>query len=148
MGAIDYLASIGELYTGEHSLDADHDQGRAGQLKRAMHLVQQEELALSQALIQLLEAIPHIHIWGITERDRMLERVPTVSFTMDTHTPREIAEHLSQAGINVWDGNYYALAVTDRLGLEGQGGMLRVGLVHYNTLDEIHRLDEALQALA
>jgi selenocysteine lyase/cysteine desulfurase len=66
---------------------------------------------------------------------------------MDDHSPREIAEHLAKAGINVWDGNYYALAVTERLGLEDTGGMLRVGLVHYNSSDEIQRLHDALQAL-
>jgi selenocysteine lyase/cysteine desulfurase len=58
--------------------------------------------------------------------------------------PRRVAEELDQAGIYVWDGNYYALAVTERLGLEDKGGMVRVGPVHYNTLDEILKLREAL----
>jgi selenocysteine lyase/cysteine desulfurase len=55
---------------------------------------------------------------------------------------------LGKAGIFVWDGNYYALAVTERLGLENKGGMVRIGAVHYNTTDEIVRLGDALRRLA
>jgi cysteine desulfurase family protein (TIGR01976 family) len=120
LGAIEYLASIGDRYGIDSELNRGRFEGRALQLQRAMHVIQQDEIALT---------------------------VPTVSFTMDDHSPREIAEHLAKAGINVWDGNYYALAVTERLGLEDTGGMLRVGLVHYNSSDEIQRLHDALQAL-
>jgi len=70
-----------------------------------------------------------------------------VSFTLEGHHPRQIAEYLGQRGINVWDGNYYALAVMERLGLEEKGGMVRVGPVHYNTVEEIDRLLEELEAL-
>jgi cysteine desulfurase family protein (TIGR01976 family) len=147
LGAIEYLASIGERY-GTHHNPGDSFKGRRLQLKQAMHAIQQDEIALSAALIDMLQQIPGLHIWGITGKDELHRRVPTVSFTMDDHPPRRIAKHLARAGINVWDGNYYALAVTERLGLEGAGGMLRVGLVHYNTLEEIERLSEALQSLA
>ena len=58
-----------------------------------------------------------------------------------------MAEELGEAGIYVWDGNYYALVVTERLGLEASGGMVRVGLAHYNTLEEIHRLGEAMRRM-
>ena len=58
--------------------------------------------------------------------------------------PRAVAEKLAQAGIYVWDGNYYAINVTERLGLEDKGGMVRVGAVHYNTLQEVERLENAL----
>ena len=61
--------------------------------------------------------------------------------------PRQVAEALDDADIYVWDGNYYALAVTERLGLEDSGGMVRVGPVHYNTLEEIQRFGEALGKL-
>jgi selenocysteine lyase/cysteine desulfurase len=67
---------------------------------------------------------------------------------MQGHKPRAIATYLGEQGIYTWDGNYYALAVTERLGLEGQGGMLRVGLAHYNTEAEIERLGEALMRLS
>ncbi len=147
LGAIEYLAMIGEQYGAESGFGLNSFQGRKLQLKQAMHTIQQDELSLSSALIDALLSIPGLHIWGITAGDAMLERVPTVSFTMDDQSPRGIAKHLARAGINVWDGNYYALAVTQRLGVEDTGGMLRVGLVHYNTQDEIEHLREALLAL-
>ena len=62
--------------------------------------------------------------------------------------PRNVAEQLAQENIYVWDGNYYALNVTERLGLEGSGGMVRVGAAHYNTLDEVDRLKNALLKIA
>jgi selenocysteine lyase/cysteine desulfurase len=62
----------------------------------------------------------------------------------DAH-PRAVAEYLGHNGIFVWDGNYYALSVTERLGVEESGGMVRIGLVHYNTVQEVDRLLEALR---
>jgi selenocysteine lyase/cysteine desulfurase len=62
--------------------------------------------------------------------------------------PRKVAEFLAQENIYVWDGNYYALNVTERLGLEDSGGMVRVGAAHYNTLDEVDRLKNALLKIA
>jgi len=73
--------------------------------------------------------------------------VPTVSFTLEGWHPHEVARALDQEQIYVWDGNYYALAVTERLGLEGKGGMVRVGPVHYNTVEEIERLVKILRRL-
>jgi selenocysteine lyase/cysteine desulfurase len=73
--------------------------------------------------------------------------VPTYAFTLDGWNPRAVAEALAGKGIYVWDGNYYALGVTERLGLEDRGGMVRIGPVHYNTLDEISRLNQALWEL-
>ena len=70
--------------------------------------------------------------------------MPTVSFTLKGWHPRQLAEALAQEGIYVWDGNYYALEITERLGLEDSGGMVRVGPVHYNTVAEVERLGEAL----
>ncbi len=77
----------------------------------------------------------------------MDQRVPTFSFTLEGRHPRAIAIALAAEGFYVWDGNYYALAVTERLGVEASGGMVRVGAVHYNTLEEIARLGEALKKL-
>ena len=80
----------------------------------------------------------------VLDRSRLEERVPTVSFTWEGRHPRDIAAALGEQGIVVWDGNYYALAVTECLGLEGKGGMVRIGAVHYNTVEEIQRLGVAL----
>ena len=78
----------------------------------------------------------------------MDQRVPTVSFTLAGWHPRRLAERLAAEKIYVWDGNYYALAVMERLGLQSQGGALRVGLAHYNTVEEVMRLVEVLKDLA
>ena len=114
----------------------------------AMTAIKEYELGLSRALIEGLSSITGLHIWGITDLKQLDRRVPTVSFTLEGRTPREVAEALDQAGIYVWDGNYYALAVTERLGLEDKGGMVRVGAAHYNTLAEIDKLVEGIKKLA
>lgn len=94
-----------------------------------------------------LQQIKGIKVWGITDPARLDWRVPTVSFTMTGHSPRQIAEFLGQRGIFVWDGNYYALEIMEKLGLQQTGGMLRVGFAHYNTSEEIDRLIETLGEL-
>ncbi len=94
-----------------------------------------------------LQAIPGITIYGITDTQRFDERVPTVSFRMKGYTPQEIAQRLGDEGIFVWDGNYYAISVTERLGVEEDGGMVRVGIVHYNTIEEVERLLAVLENL-
>ena len=145
LGALEYLEWVGETLGGKHArAHAGRFQGRALKLKQAMSAIQEYERELSQALLDVLEETPGVTIYGITDRRRLAERVPTVSFTLKGRHPRQVAEELNKAGVYVWDGNYYALAVTERLGLEGSGGMVRVGPVHYNTVEEIHRLGEAL----
>jgi len=109
-----------------------------------MTAIKEYEKTLSARLIAELQQIKGLRIWGITDLAQLDRRVPTVSFTLEGHSPREIAEYLGRRGIFVWDGNYYALAVMERLGLEPTGGMVRVGPVHYNTGDEIDRLLNAL----
>ena len=74
--------------------------------------------------------------------------MPTFSFTLNGLSPREVAQRLAAENIYVWDGNFHALAVTERLGLEGKGGLVRVGPVHYNTLEEIEKFGEALRSVA
>ena len=81
-----------------------------------------------------------VTLYGITEPARFDHRAPTVAFTLEGYTPRQVAERLGGEGIFVWDGNYYALAVTERLGVEESGGMVRVGIAHYNTAAEVDRL--------
>ena len=74
-------------------------------------------------------------------------RVPTFSFTLEGHHPREICQSLDRAGIFAWNGNYYAPEVTQRLGLEESGGMVRVGAVHYNSPAEVERLIDVLRSI-
>jgi selenocysteine lyase/cysteine desulfurase len=66
---------------------------------------------------------------------------------MEGHTPRELAAHLGERGIFTWDGNYYAIDLAERLGVQGSGGMLRIGLANYNTAEEVERLLTELRGL-
>ncbi|MGD8813393.1 MAG: cysteine desulfurase-like protein [Anaerolineales bacterium] len=148
LGALEYLSWLGETFGAEHAerFDGVRPDMRL-HLMQAMSALRAREMELSRSLMQTLSTIPGLRIYGITDLDLLDHRVPTVSFRMDNHSPRQIAEALARKGIYVWDGNYYALAVTERLGVEDRGGMVRVGLVHYNTQDEIKRLGEALHEL-
>jgi cysteine desulfurase family protein (TIGR01976 family) len=121
---------------------------RRQKLVSAMTAMKEYEQTLSRALIEGLSSIKGLHIWGITDLDQLDRRVPTVSFTLDGWAPRDVAAALDKHNIYVWDGNYYALAVTERLGLEDKGGMVRVGAAHYNLLEEVAKLVEAVKALA
>ena len=86
--------------------------------------------------------------YGLTDPRRLEQRAPTFAFNLGGRHPRWVAEELDRQDIFVWDGNYYALSVTEQLGLEASGGMVRVGPVHYNTLEGIHRFGEALGQLS
>lgn len=145
--AVDYLAGVGRQLGGDWAQHFPALQGRPLHLKTALSAIQAYERGLCWRLIEGLEQIPGLRIWGLTDPARAGWRVPTVSFTTDWASPQKIAQHLAEAGIFCWAGNFYALAVTERLGLEGQGGLLRVGLVHYNTASEVDRLLEAMEGL-
>ncbi len=148
-GALTYLASLGERFEpGDPGLVETSAQGMRRSFELGMKLIQAYEHGLSRALIEGLSGVPGLHIHGLTDLDRLDERVPTVSFTLEGMTPRRVAEVLGEAGIYVWDGNYYALAVTERLGLEDSGGMVRIGLTHYNTISEVDRLVAVVEELA
>ena len=149
LGALEYLEwlgeTFGEQYTEKYS---ERYAGRRLRLKQAMAAIRAYEYELTRSLLDVLEETPGVTIYGITDSRRLEERVPTVSFTLKDWHPRRVAEELDKENIYVWDGNYYALAVTERLGLEESGGMVRVGPVHYNTVEEIERLGEALRRIA
>jgi len=145
LGALEYIEWVGETFGNEHRerYAADYS-GRQLNLKLGMSAIRSYEFELSRALLDILEETPGVTVYGITDTKRLEERVPTCAFTLAGKHPRQVAEELDEANIYVWDGNYYALAVTERLGLEDKGGMVRVGPVHYNTLEEIQRFGEAL----
>ena len=105
------------------------------------------ERALVTRLIDGLGAIRGVTIHGITEPTRFDERVPTVSVSIDGVHPRNAAETLGRRGIFVWDGDFYATGLIERLG-KADGGVLRLGLVHYNTDEEVDRTLEAVESIA
>ena len=112
-----------------------------------MGAIRERERGLIGPLLEGLASVPGLHIRGITDPARLDERVPTVAFTLEGHTPLQVAEHLAARAVATWDGDYYAYELIRRLGLAESGGMLRVGLVHYNTSEEIDRLVDALREL-
>lgn len=146
LGAVEYFEWLGKEFGGEYTtqLAAEGYSGRKLELKKAMTALHAYELELSQALLSALQSIPGLVIYGQTDADKLDQRVATFSFRLKDMAPRKIAEKLNEHGIYVWDGNYYAINVSERLGVEDKGGMVRVGAVHYNTLDEIQKLREAL----
>jgi cysteine desulfurase family protein (TIGR01976 family) len=142
LGTFDYLASLGRAYGG-----ARRDDGRRAALQAAMGTIRAYERGLIGPLLDGLASVPGLRIYGITDPERFADRVPTVAFILRGHHPRRMAEHLALRAINAWDGNYYAIELLNRLGLDDSGGTLRVGLVHYNAREEIDRLIEALHEL-
>jgi len=144
LGAIEYFEWIGREFGNEYFEGEENYKGRRLDLKKAMIAIHAYEYELSGALLSALQAVPGIMIFGLSDVQRLGERVATYSFRLKDLHPRKVAEQLAEQGIYVWDGNYYAVNVTERLGLEDDGGMVRVGAVHYNTLEEVERLKEAL----
>ncbi|HIK56818.1 MAG TPA: cysteine desulfurase-like protein [Synechococcales cyanobacterium M55_K2018_004] len=140
IASIDYLAELGRQIapTGTH---------RRSELMAAMTGIQEYERTLSEALIPRLLEIPGVTLYGITDPARFSWRTPTVGIRIAGYSPAQLARELGDRGINTWNGNFYALNLSRRLGLEEQGGMLRIGCVHYNTIAEIQRLLNALQEL-
>jgi cysteine desulfurase family protein (TIGR01976 family) len=144
--AIDYLTAIGREHGGEFQGRFPGLGGRQLELKTAMAALMTYERTLVTHLIEMLGRVPGVKMYGVTDANRYDERVPTVVFTKDGHHAREIAAHLAQNHIYVWDGDYYAMEIMARLG-HSEHGMVRVGLAHYNTHEEIDRLEAALRKL-
>ncbi len=157
LGALEYIEWVGDTFGAEHAEGYSDDYtGRRLSFKLGMSAIRSYEFELSRALLDILAETPGVTVYGITDTKRLEERVPTTAFTMNVGAglgtrplpPHQIAEQLDEENIYVWDGNYYAVEVTTRLGLEDSGGMVRVGPVHYNTLEEIRRFGEALRKIA
>jgi cysteine desulfurase family protein (TIGR01976 family) len=139
--AVEYIAEVGR-----HSNPVAKTRREA--LAAAYRTTVLYERRLIASLIEGLQTIPGVRIYGITDPKRFGERCSTLSLRIGDHPPKAIAEFLGKRGIFTWDGNYYALNLTERLQLEQKGGMLRIGLVHYNTLEEVDRLFAALRDFA
>jgi cysteine desulfurase family protein (TIGR01976 family) len=150
LGAVEYFEWLGKTFGSQHEegLVEDGYTGRRLELKKALTAIRAYEFELSRALLTALGSVPGLRLYGLSDPRHLEQRVATFSFRLGNLHPRRVAEELAAAGIYVWDGNYYALNVTERLGVEDSGGMVRVGAVHYNTLEEVERLREALLRLA
>jgi cysteine desulfurase family protein (TIGR01976 family) len=140
LAAVEYLADLGKKVAGDASLN------RRRALHAAYTAIGHYERELCGRLLAGLSRMLDVSVWGITDPARMRERVATVSLTHRRLSAPQLAEHLGRRGIFAWHGNYYALNLTEGLGLEPDG-MLRVGLVHYNMMEEVDRLLAELAAI-
>ena len=113
-----------------------------------MRAIRTYEMGLFDRLLSGLTRMDGLRLWGIADPARLAERTPTAAITLDACSPREAAEALGRQGITVWDGDFYAQALIERFGLSASGGVLRIGLSHYNTAEEVDRLLGALGAIA
>ena len=130
MAAIEHIAWLGREVSGNPELS------RRESLIRAYDAIEKYERGLFLRMLEGLEGIEGLKIWGITEPNRISERAPTVSFTHPSMSAKEIGQRLAERGVFVWAGNFYALELTEALGLEPEG-VLRAGLLHYNSLEEV-----------
>jgi cysteine desulfurase family protein (TIGR01976 family) len=140
LAAVEYLADLGRLLAGNDMLS------RRAALREMYREVGIYERELVRRLVAGLADIPAIQVYGITDPARFDERFATVSFTHERFTSAEMAQRLGRQGLFAWHGNYYALNLTESLDLEPEG-MLRIGMVHYNSFAEVERLIEALHGL-
>lgn len=140
--AVDYLAGLGVEYGGAKPADS-----RRRKLVAAWSVVGAYERMLTERLITGLLSVPSIRIFGLRERGDWDKRVATVSLRKRGTTPEQLARALAEENIFAWNGNFYAQAVSERMGVEESGGWLRLGLVHYNTLEEIERCVRVLDGV-
>ena len=143
LGTFEYLAALGRAYGGASAADE-----RRTTLRAAMTAIRDYERGLIGPLLDGLASVPGCRVYGLTDPADHDRRVPTVAFTLAGRHPRAVAAALGARGIQVWDGDYYAVELIERLGLAASGGMVRAGLVHYNTLEEVDRLVAAVAELA
>jgi cysteine desulfurase family protein (TIGR01976 family) len=138
---VEYLADLGRR--------ADPSaKNRRAAIEAAFATIHDHEHTLMETLIAGVLAIPGVKLYGISDPKRFDERCPTIVLRIKGHTPLELATKLGDRGFFTWDGNYYAINLTDRLNVEKDGGFLRIGLAHYNTAEEVKRLLAALREIA
>ena len=149
LAATDYLRDVGRSYGDVAGAPGAADGSeRRRELVAAMVAIADYERALVTRLIDGLETIRGVTMHGIADRARFASRVPTVSVSIAGVHPRAAAEALGRAGIYSWDGDFYATGLIERLGKAATGGVLRLGLVHYNTAAEVDRTLDALMGIA
>ena len=146
---VEYIADIGRRADDRSKMRASAT--GAGERRHAIELAYQaihdHERNLLDRAMNGLRQIPGLKIYGITDPTRFDERCSTLAIRIDGHPPLELATRLGERGFFTWDGNYYAINLTDHLGVEKSGGFLRIGLVHYNTVEEVERFLAALREI-
>jgi cysteine desulfurase family protein (TIGR01976 family) len=136
---VDYLAELGR--------HVNPSSTRRAALLGAYDTIQKHERELMAGLIRGLLSIPGLKLYGVSDPKRLDQRCPTIAVRIQGRTPLKLATRLGERGFFTWDGNYYALNLTERLDVEKDGGFLRIGLAHYNTAEEVERLLIALREI-
>jgi cysteine desulfurase family protein (TIGR01976 family) len=152
---VDYIAALGRTNVGTAALGCPSSEarpaGRRAAIVAAFEAIHRHEHALMNRLIEGLNQLPQFKLYGITDPSCFNWRCPTLAIRVKNQaanqTPLALATKLGEQGFFTWDGNYYALNLTERLDVEKSGGFLRIGLVHYNTAEEVDRLLAALQKI-
>jgi cysteine desulfurase family protein (TIGR01976 family) len=129
---VEYLAELGSR--------CEQASTRRESIQAAYHAIQKHEREIMKRMLSGLREIRDLRPYGISDPARLESRCPTFAVRMEGHTPLELATKLGEQGIFTWDGNYYAINVTEQLGVEQSGGFLRIGFVHYNTEEEVDRV--------
>ena len=142
LAAVEYIADVGRSYGGAPTGASRRKATQAG-----MRAIRAYEMDLYRRLAAGLERLPGVRLYGITDPARFDDRTPTAAFTLEAATPEAIATALGHEGIAVWHGDFYATGLIERLGLLDGGGVVRVGMTHYNTAGEVDRLLAALEQI-
>jgi len=146
IATVDYFDWVGrDLADASYRENRSRLSGRRQHIHAAFDYLTDYEIPLTRQLIDGLTAMPGVTVHGITNSNALRRRVPTVSFTANGHKPRDIAKALGDSDIYVWNGHNYAIEPVNHLGLMEGGGVVRVGLAHYNTAEEV---DRTLAAIA
>lgn len=144
---VEYFAQIGATMAQHYHERYSHFSGRRQALHAAMDYLLDYEAGLASHLISGLQQLPGVKIQGISDPAAMRRRVPTVSFTVKGDSTERIAKALAAENIFVWSGHNYAVEAVTALGIMDSGGVVRVGPVHYNSIDEVDQLLASLDAI-
>lgn len=134
VSAVDYIAEIAVKYKGK-----ERDLSRREKIKKAFEMIRSYEIELSIELLDKLSNIKNLKIYGIKDKSKLNQRVPVFSMRKEGKHPEEMAKILASENIFCWNGHFFAIELIRRLELEEKGGFLRIGLVHYNTIEEIEK---------
>ena len=138
IAAIDYIASLSDL---------PESTSRRERLAQAFANTKEHEMALSAYFLKRLADFPQIRLFGIEDESRLAERTPTFALTFEGLAPRDVSEFLGKQNMCVWDGNFYAQGLCEQLGVMDKGGVVRIGCMHYNTIEELEKLFSAFEEL-
>jgi cysteine desulfurase family protein (TIGR01976 family) len=137
--AVRYLEDIGRLISPATT-------SRRGALVASTEAIRDYEAQLSRAMLDVL-ASANATVYGITAKDQLSHRTPTLCFNLPGAPPARVTEELAKQNIGVRDGHMYSPRLMKRLGLTQESGAVRASLVHYNTVEEVRRFENALQRI-